>query len=273
MTQVLNETELFKFNNLLLKKYAVDFSKYAISSYSRRVERFLTLKNLKTIDELIIAFNNDNTLVSEFVEEITVNTTEMFRDPEFWLIIRNQVIPKISHNESIRIWHAGCSSGQEVFSMLILLEEMSLLNRVKIVATDLSNEILKKAKSGFISKKEFLINEDNYIKSGGNRIFSNYFKELEKEYVFNEDRLKNVTFKRHNLVSDLAFSKFDLILCRNVMIYFNKELQDIVYQKFTESLFKDAYLAIGMKETMVYSPVFKKYKESFPDVRIYQFAN
>jgi chemotaxis protein methyltransferase CheR len=269
----ISETAINHLNKILLEKYTVDFSKYALSSYVRRVERYLSLQNLKSIEDLIIAFDKDNTLVADYIEEITVNTTEMFRDPEFWLVIRNEILPKIAQNDSIRIWHAGCSSGQEVFSMLILLTELGLSHRAKIVATDLSNEILKKAKAGAISKKEWLINQDNYTKSGGTRVFENYFNVKEKEHLFNSELLKNINFKKHNLVVDNAFSKFDLILCRNVMIYFNKELQDNVYQTFAGSLFKDAYLAIGMKETMNYSPAFKLFKEVRGDVRIYQLTH
>jgi chemotaxis protein methyltransferase CheR len=177
----------------------------------------------------------------------------MFRDPSFWRIMREEILPAIMLNhKQFKIWHAGCSSGEEVLSMSIMLKEMGVLQNVTMIATDLDTNILEKAKTGIYPIKNMELNEKNYIRFQGTGAFKDYYQEENGMAVFDKELLMNVSFRRHDLVVGEIFNKFDLILCRNVMIYFNQTLQNEVLKKFHESLFKYGYLAIGSKESLIW---------------------
>jgi chemotaxis protein methyltransferase CheR len=244
--------DLKRISELIHQKYNYDFRNYAMSSFKRRVLRIMELKKL-SVDALIKKLNEQPLFINEFLDELTVNVTEMFRDPSFWRVMREEVIPAILLNhKQFKIWHAGCSSGEEVVSMCIMLKEMNLLQDVTIIATDLDVNILEKAKSMSYPLKNMDLNEKNYIRFQGTGNFKDYYKEENGLAVFNKDLLSNVSFRRHDLVLGEPFNKFDLILCRNVMIYFNQTLQNEVLKKFHESLFKYGYLAIGSKESLIW---------------------
>jgi chemotaxis protein methyltransferase CheR len=212
----------------------------------------MELKKL-SVDALLKRLNDSPAFINEFLDELTVNVTEMFRDPSFWRIMREEIIPAIMLNhKQFKIWHAGCSSGEEVLSMSIMLQEMGVLQDVTMIATDLDVNILEKAKSGTYPVKNMELNEKNYIRFQGTRSFKDYYHEENGVAVFNKELLSNVSFRRHDLVVGDIFNKFDLILCRNVMIYFNQTLQNEVLKKFHESLFKYGYLAIGSKESLIW---------------------
>jgi chemotaxis protein methyltransferase CheR len=223
-----------------------------MSSFKRRVLRIMELKKL-SVDSLLKKLNDDPLFINEFLDELTVNVTEMFRDPSFWRIMREEIIPAIMLNhKQFKIWHAGCSSGEEVLSMCIMLKEMGILQDVTMIATDLDVNILERAKSGVYPVKNMELNEKNYIRFQGTGSFKDYYREENGMAVFPKDLLSNVSFRRHDLVLGDVFNKFDLILCRNVMIYFNQVLQNEVLKKFHESLFKYGYLAIGSKESLIW---------------------
>jgi chemotaxis protein methyltransferase CheR len=212
----------------------------------------MELKKL-SVDALVKKLTETPMFIHEFLDELTVNVTEMFRDPNFWRIMREEVIPAILLNhKQFKIWHAGCSSGEEVLSMSILLKEMGILNDVQLFATDLDSNILERAKSGTYTLKNMELNEKNYIRFQGTGSMKDYYKEENGYAVFNKELLANVTFRKHDLVLGEVFNKFDLVLCRNVMIYFNQSLQNEVLKKFHESLFKYGYLAIGSKESLIW---------------------
>jgi chemotaxis protein methyltransferase CheR len=212
----------------------------------------MELKKL-SVDALLKKLNESPAFINEFLDELTVNVTEMFRDPSFWRIMREEIIPAIMLNhKQFKIWHAGCSSGEEVLSMSIMLKEMGVLQDVTMIATDLDVNILERAKQGTYPIKNMELNEKNYIRFQGTRSFKDYYNEENGMAVFNKDLLMNVSFRRHDLVTGDIFNKFDLILCRNVMIYFNQTLQNEVLKKFHESLFKYGYLAIGSKESLIW---------------------
>jgi chemotaxis protein methyltransferase CheR len=212
----------------------------------------MELKKL-SVDALIKKLNDNPAFINEFLDELTVNVTEMFRDPSFWRIMREEIIPAIMLNhKQFKIWHAGCSSGEEVLSMCIMLKEMGILHDVTMIATDLDVNILEKAKSGVYPIKNMELNEKNYIRFQGTRSFKDYYHEENGMAVFPKELLTNVSFRRHDLVLGDVFNKFDLILCRNVMIYFNQSLQNDVLKKFHESLFKYGYLSIGSKESLIW---------------------
>ncbi len=244
--------DLKRISELIHQKYSYDFRNYAMSSFKRRVLRIMELKKL-SVDALLKKLTDSPVFINEFLDELTVNVTEMFRDPGFWRIMREEIIPAIMLNhKQFKIWHAGCSSGEEVISMCIMLKEMGIHGDVNLIATDLDVNILEKAKAATYPIKNMELNEKNYIRFQGAGNFKDYYKEEGGNAVFNKDLLMNVSFRRHDLVVGDLFNKFDLVLCRNVMIYFNQTLQNEVLKKFHESLFKYGYLAIGSKESLIW---------------------
>jgi chemotaxis protein methyltransferase CheR len=248
----LDIVDLKKITEVVHTKYGYDFRDYAMSSFKRRMQRILELKGL-TGETLLKKLNEQPAYIEEFLDDLTVNVTEMFRDPGFWRLLREEIIPGILlNNKEFKIWHAGCSSGEEVISMNIMLKEMGLLDHVTIYATDLDPGILEKARTASYPLKNMEINEKNYIRFQGKKTIKEYYKEENGKAVFHKELLKNVTFRKHDLVVGEAFNKFDLILCRNVMIYFNQTLQNEVLKKFHGSLFKYGYLAIGTKESIIW---------------------
>jgi len=252
LMQDIDIVDLKRISELIYQKYNYDFRNYAMSSFKRRVQRIIELKKL-TVDTLIKRLNDTPSFINEFLDELTVNVTEMFRDPSFWRIMREEIIPAILLNhKQFKIWHAGCSSGEEVLSMAILLKEMGIHNNVQLYATDLDVNIMERAKMATYPIKNMELNEKNYIRFQGAGALSDYFKEENGMAVFNKDLLANVNFRKQDLVLGEPFNKFDLILCRNVMIYFNQTLQNEVLKKFHESLFKYGYLAIGSKESLIW---------------------
>ncbi len=221
--------------------------------------RILDLKGL-SVETLLKKLNENPAFIEEFLDELTVNVTEMFRDPSFWRILRDEIIPGILLNhKQFKIWHAGCSSGEEVFSMAIMLKEMGILGDVQLIATDLDVNILERAKSGSYPIKNMELNEKNYIRYEGKKSLKDYYREENGRAIFDKELVRNVSFRKHDLVMGEIFNKFDLILCRNVMIYFNQTLQNEVLKKFHESLFKYGYLAIGSKESLIWCDIANKF--------------
>ena len=204
---------------------------------------------------------SDTNYIKRFIEEITVNVTEMFRDSSFYKELRTQILPVLGTNPFIRVWHAGCSTGEEVYSVAILLHEAGLLQKSLIYATDLNPSVLEKAKSGIFPIGLMKQYSENYIASGGMQDFSSYYIANYEGVKFNQALRSKMIFSTHNLVSDSSFNEFHLIVCRNVLIYFDKELQERVFNLFDASLGKLAYLALGSKETIKFSDIQKKYSQ------------
>lgn len=247
----LTDSEINEITKLIFDKHQLDFRNYAKSSLSRRLTRIMTVNVLNTKEELI-KYIEHITNIDKFIEEVTVNTTEMFRDPSFWYLLKHKILPELSTHQNIKIWHAGCSSGEEVVSLQILLHEMGLRDKVTAYASDIDKSILEKAQKSEYALKNLALNEDNYKKAGGEFELKKYFKETSAfTYRFDEKLLENVTFKKFDLVKDVNYSKFDLILCRNVLIYFDFDLQEQVILKFITNLFSQGFIAIGQKETIL----------------------
>lgn len=253
-------TELRRLTQVIKEKYDYEFKDYAMSSFKRRIKRVLDLYKFKNVEKLVNVLENNPDFFDEFVSEITVNVTEMFRDPTFWKVLKDQIIPNIllNHNK-ITIWHAGCSSGEEVVTMCAVLDEMGALDKAKIIATDIDTAIISKAKNATYSLKNMEVNTKNYAKYQGSRSLEYYYKEVGNEAVIHKSLLENVSYRKHDLVQGTIFSKFDLVLCRNVMIYFNQTLQNNVLNKLHESLFKYGYLAIGSKESLIWCEIANKF--------------
>lgn len=265
----ISERELDEVIALVRDQYRTDFSGYARSSLSRRVARFKTNFRLRDIEDLKAMLGSDENMIRLFIHEISVNTTEMFRDPEFWLCLRKTVLPQLQEYSAIRIWHAGCSTGEEVYSMLILLHETGLLSRAKIIATDISNDVLEKTRQGCFRQKEFENYCRAYVQAGGEQDFASYFDTNEETFCAKEFLKAPLNLKMHNLANQAPFSKFDLILCRNVMIYFSSALQSEVVHLFAGSLFKGGMLCIGKKENISLLPAAAAFSEFNQEERIY----
>ncbi|MBX2965625.1 MAG: protein-glutamate O-methyltransferase CheR [Cyclobacteriaceae bacterium] len=268
--QDIDIVDLKKISEFIFQKYQYDFRNYAMSSFKRRIQRILEIKRLD-VDGLMKKLTDSPAFINEFLDELTVNVTEMFRDPSFWRIMREEIIPGILLNhKQFKIWHAGCSSGEEVLSMAILLKEMGILDSVQLYATDLDTTILERAKQATYSLKNMELNEKNYIRFQGAGSLADYYKVENGYAVFDKDLLGAVNFRKHDLVLGEAFNKFDLVLCRNVMIYFNQTLQNEVLKRFHESLFKYGYLAIGSKESLIWCDYANRFIVANNEEKIYK---
>ncbi len=254
----------------ILTAYGYDFTEYAKASIYRRVKRFLANNRLLNMNSLRSAIFSDSYFFENFLQEITVNVTEMFRDPSFFLALRKKVLPMLSTYPHIKIWDAGCSTGEELFSLAILLKEEGLLERAKIYATDINQKVLKQAKEGIFSAHHIAAYTAGYYAAGGKQEFSNYFFSNYGSLKFDATLIKNVVFYPHNLATDFSFNEFNLILCRNVLIYFNRNLQDRVFKLFDDSLVSLGYLALGKKESLSLFEINKKYDYADKENRIYR---
>lgn len=263
--------EIRKITEVVKDKYGYDFTDYAMSSYKRRIQRILELYKFSSVRQLIDKIEQDALFFETFLTEITVNVTEMFRDPSFWREIRDHIIPNILLNhDSFSIWHAGCSSGEEVISMAILLKEMGIHDKVNIIATDIDKPILSRAMKAEYSVKNMELNEKNYIRYQGTGSIHDYYEEKNGKALFDPSLLEKVSFRNFDLVRGAAFNKFDLILCRNVMIYFNQNLQNRVLKMLHESLFKYGYLAIGSKESLIWCEIANRFIVANNEEKIYK---
>lgn len=241
--------------------YGYDFSQYSKASIKRRIVRLYSLDKYPSFAEFRYRLRNDKDYLQRFVSEVTVNVTEMFRDPSFFIALRQEIFPELSKFPLIRIWIAGCSTGEEVFSISIILKELGLLDKALIYATDINPFVLEKAKTGIFQLKDMKLYSENYIHSGGSEDFSSYYNTRYDHAKFQKELSSKVIFSTHNLVSDRSFNVFHLIICRNVMIYFDKELQNRVLSLFDGSMEKQGYLALGSKESLRFSIVSSKYEQ------------
>jgi chemotaxis protein methyltransferase CheR len=256
----------------LLELYGYDFTGYSPSSLKRRISRLLVIDRIKTIEEFKYRLKNDEEYADRFIEEVTVNVTEMFRDPSFFKLLRTQVIPELASYPLIKVWHAGCSSGEEVFSTAIILHEANLLHKSLLYATDINPRVIEMARSGILPLGHMRQYSENYIKSGGMKEFSSYYTANYNKAVIRKELLSRTVFSTHNLVSDRSFNEFHLIMCRNVMIYFNKGLQDRVLKLFDESLEPSGFLGLGTKETLKFSSLAPRYKQVEPKEKLWRKA-
>jgi chemotaxis protein methyltransferase CheR len=256
---LLQDEELDLLLHTIYHNYGYDFGNYARASLKRRVARVMVIDRLPSFAELFYKIKNEADYVPHFVEEITVNVTEMFRDPWTFKTIREKILPVLATHPFIRIWHAGCASGEEVYSMAILLEEANLLHKSLIYATDLNPAVIENIQRGIFSLHHMKQYTENYILSGGRKQFSDYYTAMYDWAKFDERLKSKMIVSTHNLVSDRSFNEFQLILCRNVLIYFDKELQDKVLSLFDDSLERLGFLVLGSKENVRFSKIAGKY--------------
>jgi len=247
--------------NDVMDRYGYDFMHYSRASLKRRINRLMMLDRFPGFAELRYRLRSEPEYVKRFVEQLTVNVTEMFRDPTFYQALRTSVLPTLAAKPFIRIWHAGCSTGEEVFSMAILLREAGLLSKSLLYATDLNPDVLETARTGIFPIEPIRQYAENYRLSGGRQDFSTYYTAQYNHVKIDADLIRRIVFSTHNLVSDGSFNEFDLILCRNVLIYFDKPLQERVLTLFDNSLGPLSYLALGAKETIRFSAIQSRYKQ------------
>ena len=260
-----SENEKIEFDLLLhaiYQKYGYDFRNYAKASIRRRIRRRFSLSGLKTISEMQHKLLNDKQFFEVLLLDLTVNVTEMFRDPSFFKMIRKTVIPELKKQPFIRVWHAGCSSGEEVYSTAILLNEEGLYKNTLIYATDVNEAVLDKAKKGIFSIDRMKDYTRNYRNAGGIASFADYYTARYDHAIMDNSLKKNIVFSDHNLVTDDVFGEMNLIICRNVLIYFSCDLQERVFGLFWESLRSGGFLCLGSKETIRFST----YSDDFENV-------
>lgn len=247
--------------NDLIDEYGYDFTNYSRASLKRRINRLMSHDRFLSFAEFRFRVKSDREYFNRFVEQVTVNVTEMFRDVSFYKSLREDVLPVLATWPLIRIWHAGCSTGEEVYSMAILLHEANLLNKSLLYATDINPAVLPKVRSGIFPLSQMKQYSENYILSGGRKDFSSYYTAQYDAARFDEFLGKKIVLSTHNLVSDSSFNEFQLILCRNVMIYFDKPLQDHALNLFYDSLETLGFLALGSKETLKFTDISKNFKQ------------
>lgn len=258
---MIEDIELEALINEVYEHYGFDFGSYSKASLRRRVDRLYQMDGFSHFHEFLYRISTDEQYYKRMIEEITVNVTEMFRDPAFYAVLRKEIIPFLAPKPFIRIWHAGCSTGEEVFSMAILLKEAGLLNKSLLYATDINASVLEIAKKGVFPLRMMKQYSENYVSSGGTEDFSSYYSANFNIVKFNSELSEKMVFSQHNLVSDNSFNEFDLILCRNVLIYFDNILQSRVIKLFDDSLSALGYLALGSKETIKYSSGNSKFQQ------------
>lgn len=233
--------------------YGYDFTDYAEASVKRRSAHFMSTRKIESIEALGKILLSEEKVFEEFICQISVTVTEMFRDPAFYKSLRENVVKRLATYPFIKIWLAGCATGEEAYSLAILLKEEGMLNRSVIYATDINQHSLQLAKKG-IYPLEYMKNyTTNYLKAGGKNSFSEYYIAKYDSALFDKSLKENMVFASHNLATDNSFNEFHLILCRNVLIYFNQQLQNKVINLFYDSLCPFGFLGLGNKESLLFT--------------------
>ena len=261
--------ELEEIIDVVKNLHGYDVSGYTKSSLKRRVTRIMELNKLDLV-ELKSKLINQPGFSTYFAQEITVNVTEMFRDPEFYKALKNDVFPYLATYPHIKLWSAGCSTGEEVYSLAILLKEAGLYPRSFIYGTDINARVLEKAKRGIYSLAKVKEYSENFIKTDPKSSLSEYYTAMYNAATINNSLKKNVLFSQHNLVSDRVFNEFQLVTCRNVLIYFDTNLQEKVLDLFYNSLCHLGFLCLGSKESLINFKNAEKFKVVNKKHNIYQ---
>jgi chemotaxis protein methyltransferase CheR len=254
----------------ILRRYGYDFRSYAFSSLKRRILHLVKSLGMETVSALQEKVLHDPSILDRLLLAISVNVTSLFRDPEFFAAVRERVVPILKTYPFVRIWHAGCSTGEEVYSMAILLEEEGLYDRCRIYATDMNEGVLRRAREGIFPLSTESLYRQNYQHAGGKASLDDYFTAAYGSGIFRAALKRNVVFSQHNLATDGSFNEFHLIMCRNVLIYFKKSLQSRVHSLLYESLNLRGILGLGSKESIQFTPHEKGYETLKPGVKLYR---
>ena len=250
--------------------YGFDFRDYAPAFLKRRILNCLVAENLKSVSGLQERILNDCKCMERLLRELCIPVTAIFRDPHFWVAFRKVVVPMLGEHSFIRVWHPGCSTGEEVYSMAILLKEERLYSRCRIYATDLHEAVLKNAKTGVFPISAMKSYSSNYLQAGGWGSLSDYYSARYNRAIFSSSLKENLVFGEHNLVSDASFNEFQIISCRNVLIYFGKSLRKRILGLLHDSMAVTGVLCLGDKESLQFSGLEGYYREVVGSARIYQ---
>jgi chemotaxis protein methyltransferase CheR len=267
------ELETLEFRLLLegiYRQYGFDFRGYAPASLKRRVWRRVHAEGLTSISGLLDRVLHDSETMERLLLDLSVNVTSMFRDPTFYRALRTNVVPLLRTYPFTRIWVAGCSTGEEVYSLAIMLREEELYERTRIYATDINEAVLTRAREGVFPLEKMRRYTENYIRAGGKRSFSEYYLAKYGGVLFDRSLTENVVWAPHNLVQDSAFNTFNVILCRNVMIYFDRPLQNRIHHLFHQSLERFGILALGRKESIRSTAVEHSYEAFDATEKLYR---
>jgi chemotaxis protein methyltransferase CheR len=268
--QELEQLEVELLLEAVYRRYGFDFRQYAQASLKRRLYRRMALERVSTLSQLQDRLLHEPGSMEGLLLDLSINVTSMFRDPTFYAAFREKVVPALHTYPFTRIWCAGCSTGEEVYSLAILLQEEGLYERTRIYATDINENVLVTAREGVFPLERMKQYTQNYLRGGGKRDFSEYYVAAYDGARFSRSLVENVVFAQHNLAMDSAFNEFNVILCRNVMIYLDQELQERVHGLFYDSLERYGILALGHKESIRFTGYAGRYEEIDAEERLYR---
>lgn len=266
----LEELELKLLLDAVYQHYGYDFREYARASIKRRMWRRMIEEGLATFSGLQERVLHDPACMDRLLLDLSINVTSMFRDPTFYRAMRDKIAPLLRTYPYIRVWNPGCSTGEETYSLAILLREEGLESRTRIYATDINGVVVQRAKEGLFPLDRMQEFTQNYLRYGGSSSFSDYYKVYGDRARFDPTLLEQAVFAQHNLVSDASFNEFHLIVCRNVMIYFDRALQDKVHGLFYRSLTRSGVLALGHKESIRFTSHADAYEEIDSQEKLYR---
>jgi chemotaxis protein methyltransferase CheR len=264
------EIEVKSLLEAIFLKYNYDFREYAMASVHRRIRHAVQQLNVRSVSELQDRVIHEASFFSRLLNYLTIPTSEMFRDPAYFKKIREEVVPVISTYPSLKVWIAGCSTGEEVYSFAILFREVGLSSRTMFYATDINPLSLKRAEEGIFPVEQLKKYTQNYQEAGGTSSFSDYYTADYGAAVLDRSLKENIVFADHSLATDSVFSETHLISCRNVLIYFDRQLQNRAFGLFSESLIRRGFLGIGSKETIRFSSYEKEFEVFYRDERLYR---
>jgi chemotaxis protein methyltransferase CheR len=269
-TTSLEDVEIDLLLDGLYRVHGFDFREYSRASIKRRILELMRTEKLETVSEFQARLLRDPACLDRFLLGLSVHATAMFRDPSFYLTFRQRVVPLLRTYPTVQIWIAGCSTGEEVYSLAILLQEERLYSKCRIYATDISQAVLRKARAGIFPLAAMRDYTSNYHQAGGTHEFSDYYTAQYDSVIFSSTLKNNIVFSEHNLATDGSFNEFQVILCRNVMIYFNKDLQARVHNLLYDSLSMFGVFGLGNKESLKFTPRAESYENLNESDRLYR---
>jgi chemotaxis protein methyltransferase CheR len=265
----IDDVQIEQLLHAINKKYGYDFRQYSRAHIKRRILNRMVLSGLES-DELQEKILDSEPFAAQLLQDLSITVTEMFRDPGFYRSVRENVIPLLKTYSFIKIWHAGCSTGEEAYSMAILLKEEGLYERTTMYATDFNQHAIDTARQGIFPLEAMKHYGANYQKSGGLSAFSDYYTADDKMAIMDQSLKNNIVWANHNLVTDHVFAEVNMVFCRNVLIYFDKELQNRVQSLFFNSLMHGGILCLGVKESLAFCDYTDKYRPLDKENRIFR---
>jgi chemotaxis protein methyltransferase CheR len=268
--QSLEDIEVKLLLEALSLRYGYDFREYAAAPLRRSIMTGMAGEGVATISAYQDRLLHDTSCMHRFLSTVGVSASSMFREPDTWRCIREDVVSMLRTYPSIRVWSVGCATGEEVFSLAIALHEEGLLHKTSIYATDMNEDVLAVARAGSCSVERLLSYESDYLRSGGHSSLSSFFTTSGRAGRLKRDLLHNITFAQHNLVTDSSFNDFHLIFCTNVLIYFRPTLQQRAHRLFYDSLVRSGFLALGKRESLVFAPESSRYHQMRDGVSVFR---